>query len=97
MAARNGVMLVSHYRHLVEQEGEEFGREMSQILPNRLAIASNHRTALADRQSFSLQLDNVVHFSTSRQVGTSRSWGRHLSSHYAWVIFNWRFGFYDRR
>lgn len=28
IAARNAVMLVSHYRHLVEQEGEEFGREM---------------------------------------------------------------------
>src|SRR5262249_17768163 len=28
IAARNGVMLVSHYRHLVEHEGAEFGREM---------------------------------------------------------------------
>ena len=28
IAARNGVMLVSHYRHLVEQEGAEFGRDM---------------------------------------------------------------------
>jgi len=28
IAARNAVMLVSHYRHLVGQEGEEFGREM---------------------------------------------------------------------
>jgi CzcA family heavy metal efflux pump len=28
IAARNGVMLVSHYRHLEEQEGEKFGRDM---------------------------------------------------------------------
>jgi CzcA family heavy metal efflux pump len=28
IAARNGVMLISHYRHLEEQEGAEFGREM---------------------------------------------------------------------
>lgn len=28
IAARNGVMLVSHYRHLEEQEGATFGREM---------------------------------------------------------------------
>ena len=28
IAARNGVMLVSHYRHLEEQEGESFGSEM---------------------------------------------------------------------
>lgn len=28
IAARNGVMLVSHYRHLEEQEGEAFGKEM---------------------------------------------------------------------
>lgn len=28
IAARNGVMLVSHYRHLEEQEGQTFGREM---------------------------------------------------------------------
>jgi len=28
IAARNGVMLVSHYRHLQEHEGAEFGREM---------------------------------------------------------------------
>lgn len=28
IAARNGVMLVSHYRHLEEQEGQTFGRDM---------------------------------------------------------------------
>ncbi len=28
IAARNGVMLVSHYRHLEEREGQSFGREM---------------------------------------------------------------------
>lgn len=28
IAARNGVMLISHYRHLEEQENVEFGREM---------------------------------------------------------------------
>lgn len=28
IAARNGVMLVSHYRHLEEREGVEFGRDM---------------------------------------------------------------------
>lgn len=28
IAARNGVMLVSHYRHLQEQEGEAFGRAL---------------------------------------------------------------------
>ena len=28
IAARNGIMLVSHYRHLEEQEGVTFGREL---------------------------------------------------------------------
>lgn len=28
IAARNGIMLVSHYRHLEEVEGEEFGKEL---------------------------------------------------------------------
>jgi Cu/Ag efflux pump CusA len=28
IAARNGIMLVSHYRHLEEQEGMRFGREL---------------------------------------------------------------------
>ena len=28
IAARNGIMLISHYRHLEEQESAEFGREM---------------------------------------------------------------------
>ena len=28
IAARNGIMLVSHYRHLEETEGEPFGREL---------------------------------------------------------------------
>src|SRR5204863_9084072 len=28
IAARNGIMLVSHYRHLEEQEGEPFGPEL---------------------------------------------------------------------
>ena len=28
IAARNGIMLVSHYRHLEFEEGQEFGREL---------------------------------------------------------------------
>ena len=28
IAARNGVMLVSHFRHLQEQEGQSFGQEL---------------------------------------------------------------------
>ena len=28
IAARNGIMLVSHYRHLEAEEGEPFGREL---------------------------------------------------------------------
>jgi CzcA family heavy metal efflux pump len=28
IAARNGIMLVSHYRHLEQEEGQEFGREL---------------------------------------------------------------------
>ena len=28
IAARNGIMLVSHYRHLEDEEGEPFGREL---------------------------------------------------------------------
>jgi Cu/Ag efflux pump CusA len=28
IAARNGIMLVSHYRHLESEEGEVFGREL---------------------------------------------------------------------
>ena len=28
IAARNGIMLVSHYRHLEKEEGEPFGREL---------------------------------------------------------------------
>ena len=28
IAARNGIMLVSHYRHLEESEGEPFGRDL---------------------------------------------------------------------
>lgn len=28
IAARNGVMLISHYRHMIEHEGQSFGREL---------------------------------------------------------------------
>ncbi|MBS1834966.1 MAG: efflux RND transporter permease subunit, partial [Acidobacteria bacterium] len=28
IAARNGVMLISHYRHMIEQEGQQFSREL---------------------------------------------------------------------
>mgnify|MGYP001612461097 FL=1 len=28
IAARNGIMLVSHWRHLESQEGQQFGREL---------------------------------------------------------------------
>jgi Cu/Ag efflux pump CusA len=45
VAARNGIMLISHYQHLEEQEGQPFGREMV-LRGSRERVAPIMMTAL---------------------------------------------------
>jgi Cu/Ag efflux pump CusA len=45
IAARNGIMLISHYQHLEEQEGQPFGRELV-LRGSRERVAPIMMTAL---------------------------------------------------